>query len=1027
MMPAQGQSVFGSGAGGSSSSTATLALGGDQQELHVNHQTTSLQDVVNQIHRMHAPSGPSGAQQATQWLLAWSHHCPWESLLQLLSHAGNNKDVLSFFFAANLLAQKAQQGKSATSAIADQILEIITKLGDDQKVVRRQLCVAYADLALYGHASLEKAVQALQQSSMQGLLEMLKIFPEEVRSSKVSVDQEQRMRLINNLLMSQEQVFDALASSESDNFLKLQAAEQWLSLPTPQVIASKEAGARFTAEIIKRKCYEHPLLKLAAQSLASDSVEVGEAACGTLIALIGLTNEYNDMTAPAVELVARSCINLANILSPAVDGNGWLPYGPTSPNVDATVVRMNFVARILTELGPHFFRALVANSTSGKTPPATGERPWTDALADVALHWLTIRQVDIARGGLEFWYGTIVAQQNEAGSENKEILHPFFERFTFACLKCTRYPAVPEAHEGFETDHFVRFREQCNQCLTDAVVSILPVSWVIHVVGDHISTLHEWNDLDAALFILTGVAPRARAGQDNVIPKLIDQIPNFNYPTSGLPALILRISAGRLILYTAGYLAFKEQALVPTLNFLLGSLLPSLPKIECSDKDLKQYSQAICTDALRSTTQAAKEKLLEIDNGKFWPIVINQIVELVVNGGFHADVRPQMVFPVGHIIGAMKDHALLEQTLGQFVSKLEPQYDITTYVSREGKGPPELKLYLAGLSCCYDIKIPDPQPLPDGTMGPLQRHPVLSFWESQWERIEKLTELAVERDWEDYVEQFCLSLTFIFTSAQQHAVNSPLLIKSLSLLGRAAEHKPSVHYYLLARQVMGLFAPHGQREMDEQLVMFLGVFAQPVARLSQQKKCPPEISAACFEMLGDALRWSNLANGALQSSWLSSVFDAALDFLNSGLEIATHEQALTAALRFFCSFLRWASEGPEVVKYAKPLWEGEQRIASLTSALLTLLARCADNPKATTVGGVAEVIRPMLMGPMEFEAKQCLREGFQKLPPPLQKTPAEASKLVETMAIGKVDQKRFHKILYDIADNFHATVKRAGS
>ena len=121
--------------------------------------------------------------------------------------------------------------------------------------------------------------------------------------------------------------------------------------------------------------------------------------------------------------------------------------------------------------------------------------------------------------------------------------------------------------------HIGRFREHCNQCLTEAVATVLPVSWVIHLVGEKIQSLDTWNDLDAAVFILTGVAPRAPAGQDNVIPKLIEYIPRFPYPQVGLPALLLRISAGRLILYTAGYLSFKPDALVPTLKFLLSRVL----------------------------------------------------------------------------------------------------------------------------------------------------------------------------------------------------------------------------------------------------------------------------------------------------------------------------------------------------------------------------------------------------------------------------------------------------------------------
>jgi hypothetical protein len=50
-------------------------------------------------------------------------------------------------------------------------------------------------------------------------------------------------------------------------------------------------------------------------------------------------------------------------------------------------------------------------------------------------------------------------------------------------------------------------------------------------------------------------------------------------------------------------------------------------------------------------------------------------------------------------------------------------------------------------------------------------------------------------------------------------------------------------------------------EVDNALVGFLGTFAVPVARKSKAGECLPEIMAAAFEMLSDALRWSNLANG----------------------------------------------------------------------------------------------------------------------------------------------------------------------
>merc|ERR1712194_533466 len=362
----------------------------------------------------------------------------------------------------------------------------------------------------------------------------------------------------------------------------------------------------------------------------------------------------------------------------------------------------------------------------------------------------------------------------------------------------------------------------------------------------------------------------------------------------------------------------------------------------------------------------------------------------------------------------LKDVDEMERTLSAYIDRLEPQVDAASAPpAKDGKGPPDFKLYLAALSCCYDVKVAhENSPRNTGTADILlaKRHPVITYWETHWNKISQLTLIACEKNWEDWLDQLCMSLNFIFQSGKNWALNSQLLPNSLDLIARVAEKRPLVEYFVLVRSVLGHFAKIGSRDVDVMLVQVLGRFGVPVSRKVQARECPPDITAACFEMMGDVLWWNNLANGALQSEWLKEVFDAALAFLQQPDEIATHEAAITAVLRFFCSFVRWASEGPEVVKHAQQLWEGEGRINTLVAALLQLLAKCAENPRTSIVGAIAEVIRPMLNGPMEFEAKQCLRDGFEKMPPPLKKTRGEAHKLVETMSIGKVDQKRFQKI-----------------
>ena len=46
------------------------------------------------------------------------------------------------------------------------------------------------------------------------------------------------------------------------------------------------------------------------KELSGDDVQTADAACATLIALVTLTNEYNALTSPSIELVARATISL---------------------------------------------------------------------------------------------------------------------------------------------------------------------------------------------------------------------------------------------------------------------------------------------------------------------------------------------------------------------------------------------------------------------------------------------------------------------------------------------------------------------------------------------------------------------------------------------------------------------------------------------------------------------------------------------------------------------------------------------
>jgi len=1023
-----------------------------------------MEEIVQEIKRLHAGNGAC-ASQATTHLQRWqqSSACTWEIITQLIQYP----DELVAFFGANTAVQKAQLGGGCNG---EQLLQRIVSLNGapNGAPIRRQLCTAYADLAIYGHASLHTGVQTLKDDA---LLDLLSAFPEEARNQKVLVPHDTRLQFIQTLLSNQREVFDVLATKNNPRKV-LEAAELWLSLPCPSTFAAKEAGTKFTSDVFRKRIHEHPVIRLACENMLNANVE---SAVQLLSSLLQLTNEVNAQTVDAIRLAWEATANLAQQISPPLDPDAWNPYSQNYAEGEEMVRRMSYVSKLLSEWGTLFYRGLgkakvdippkrdhfpdpmdgtpsmtdcdadvnvngigtemVTGNGNGldfdetltqrlgrleETPCGFESPEWHQRIGDVALHWMTIRHTDLARGGFDFWR-EVLATNNQDNKIYERELVPWLEKFMKKCVLACRFPVEPEKQQNFDVGEFVRLRDSCTNTITE-VANILPTEWIIELIGNEIPNMMKWNDLDAGVFILTGVAPRARAGKDKVIPKMINLLPTFAYPSHGIPAILLRASAGRLVLYTAGYLAGERAELITTLQFVLTTLLPSLLDIPDADMDLRQYAEAICVDALKVVTYSAREQILGVvppDLGggeKFWPELVEQLLKLAKNSNFHIEVRIQLCFVLGQVISSLPDLALMEQTILNYVNQMEPSPNMAS--PGGGKTPAEMKLYLASLTslCTIDQKTVMSDQITS------QTHPIVRIWEHCWNNIQKYTVVAVRHDYEDWLLQLCASLQYAFGYCRHAITTSPFFAASLRMLGEAAEAKPHNCYYTFLRATMGIFAPVGDPALDNLLVESLGMYTVPVAR-QLESNFSPDVVANCYEMLGDSLRWSNLANGALRSQWLPLVFDPALTALETNHDLSTHEKALSAMLGFFCSFVRWSTEGPDIVQLSKPLWEG--RIGRVVGICVDLLGRCSENPYTGTVCAVAEVIRPLLNGSMEFETKSCLKQSFQKLPEPLTKSLMEAHRAVDILCVEKCDARRFIKQLQDMVCEFHGQVKRS--
>jgi len=828
-----------------------------------------------------------------------------------------------------------------------------------------------------------------------------------------------------------------------------------------------------------------------------------------------LTNETTPQARLLLVLVIQAVVAGSRQLLPMAQGNnGGRPESWLAPDTEL-VQRMTVIGRLLSELGRTFARMVVAEgiAAGGPTTPALAE------LSEVALHFCTLRCTELARCSLDFWYGVLAQHLGAAGEEedpfdedagapalqrnsnseegfsarmaeqerlrrNEEpqalsapLLAPYIQNMVKAHWRAVRFPPEPEQEECFEWDEFVRFRETCSINITEACVVITP-RWII----EHVGTLLEgicaqqsiaWQDIDACVFVLTGVASRAPAGQDTVIPRLIEMLPHLPFPTEGFKAMLLRCAASRLVLFTSGYLALHEEPCKQILRFLTLQHLPAIPALKTApDADAKKYCEAIACDAMKMVMTAARKVIVSAEGGTLWKDVVSAVITLVADSRFSVDCRAQLVFGIGQVLSVLGDWGELEHMLGLFVSRMqeplkpildalpaEPLGARAQKITPDKKAPLQLKLYIASVSSVYNI------PARTDAMDRPDHHPVLAVVEQHFPTIERVC--IHHTQYEDLMEQVCLAFSYILGFAREYARASPVFVPMMKLMARCCEYHPQPFYMGLVRSVVGFFATSGCDQLDQILVELTGLFVLPVARrlaaavasgnggalggagVAGDSPLPPPINAAAYEMLAETLRHWNLALLAMRSApWTTETLDSTIEVLPRLAEEnqAVHEKTICAMLRFLRNVLLWAD--PETYR-ASPepspqLQEVQQQAQALVAdrplphgatlprligAVVRLIAAAAQNDptKGEVVPCVADVLRALFTGPFEYPASAQLPAALRQMPRPLGQVLADADqqRLVQQLKMEKSDARRFVRTIVNLAQQLAVSLKKA--
>jgi len=834
-------------------------------------------------------------------------------------------------------------------------------------------------------------------------------------------------------------------------------------------------------------------------------LEVVRSAADVLSEAHSLTNETIPQTQPLLMLVMQAVVAGGRQLLPRTQENlsVWMP--PESEVSQRAAV----LGRLVGELGGVFTRLTVAVGAAslGATSLPQQVEEMNAVLGDlseVALHYVRLRQVDLAKCGLDFWYmllsqhlGALTEEDDpfdeDAGApalkagiaeawkddkfsrapdadaqrkaEEKPFLVPSVQKMVEAHWRSVRYPPEPEKESNFEWDEFVRFRELCAINVTEACLVVTP-RWIIEHVGQILEKICAappiaWQDIDACVFLLTAVASRAPAGQDSVIPRLIELLPQLPYPTEGFKALLLRCAASRLVLFTSGYLALNPEPCKQMLLFLTMQHLPAIPGLPAGpDPDAKKYGEALACDAMKMVMTAARKVIVAADNGTIWRDVVSAVITLVADSRYNVDCRAQLVFGIGQVLSVLEWDAL-ENMLDQFVTRMqaplesifsrlppEPHGSAAVKQTRDGKAPLELKLYIAAVSSVYNMppRAPD-APMPD-------HHPVLAVVEKHFPVIERVCLYHTQYD--DLMEQVCLAFSYILGFAREYAPNSSVFVPMMKLMAKCCEYHPQPFYLGLVRSVIGFFLSGGV-EQPPQLIAVLvdltGLFIQPIASTLAGAACgsanhlAPAINTAGYEMLSEAMRHWNVALMACQSApWLPNVLDATLEVMPfiADSNLVVHERTICAMLGFIRNMLLWANpesrkgdNAPELIELQnqvqvmlrdRQLPHG-QALPRLVTALARLLAAAAHHSpsRSQVVPSIADVLQKYFNGPFDHIIGSQLPVALRALPEPMGSIlpDADLQRLIQQLKMDRGDGRRFARSIVGLAENFSVCLKKA--
>lgn len=524
----------------------------------------SVELVVQAITSLYHSPDMQQKEQAGRWLLEFQQSVyAWTIADQLLLR---KLDVETCYFAAQTMRSKIQSNfhelpNDSHESLRNSLLEHLKSVtGSTDSTIRTQLCLAMADLILL-MPEWDNAIQELMQklsssNQLLPLLEVLMLLPEEVDSRHLRLGGNRRQQVKEVLQRSAPALSHLLQSclageAHANNMLNVQILvikcySSWLTLGVVPLCNVQTSG----------------LMHLALSILAEHNAPIAlhDAATDCVTSLLARLEREDE---PSLE---RSMYEALLRLEE--------PY-QLAVNEEDMEKCLNY-CRVFTELGESFLLRMV-------TCPEN-EPHFTLPILELVLLCCSHPDYDLPDITFNLWYRL----SEELYTRNEDWLIQMFKPYVEKLILClSRHCQMEPDTVGClgEDDDFSEFRTKVSELIKDCVF-IVGSSSVFRQMCLQLHHANQWEQTEAALFIMQSVARNILPEESEIVPQVLQQV-------LGLPPTIhqaVRVMATRLVGELAEWIEQHPDTLQAVLQHVLHGLQDPVLASEAATA-----LQSICT------------------------------------------------------------------------------------------------------------------------------------------------------------------------------------------------------------------------------------------------------------------------------------------------------------------------------------------------------------------------------------------------------------------------------------------------